>query len=295
MIIGFIGLGRMGKRMAARLLAAGHSLVVYDTDQNASQRMADDGATVAESLNTLAQQADAIFLSLPTPNVVEAVTRQLSGGRARIIVDLSTTGPKMAKQVGAQLKTTGITLIDAPVSGGTTGAEAGTLTIMLSGDEQALAEVQPYLNELGKHFYLGSEPGQAQSMKVINNTLCAVANVSAFEGLVLGTKLGLDAETMLNVINASSGRSFATEVKVPQCILDRSFPMRFSTDLLDKDVGLCLSEADDLGVPMPVSVAARQFLQQGIDNGFGAKDYAELITMIEREAGVCFGQARETQ
>ena len=293
MRVGFIGLGKMGRRMAERLISAGQSLAVFDSDPAAIDYLVTLGAEASASAGALARRVDVIFLSLPTPGVVETVSMELLGGAARIVVDLSTTGPAAAKRIGAVFEKAGIKLVDAPVSGGTTGAEAGTLSIMVSGEEQAVLKLRAQFDVLGKTFYLGAEPGKAQAMKVINNTLCAAANVSAFEGLVLGAKLGLDPRTMLEVINASSGRSFATEVKIPQCILDRSFPMRFATLLLAKDVRLCLGEGERLGVPMPVSAETWKFLESGVEAGLGDVDYAHLITLVEAAAGVQVGAVSE--
>jgi len=128
-------------------------------------------------------------------------------------------------------------------------------------------------------------------MKIVNNTLCAVSIVASCETLVYGAKAGLDPKTMLDVINVSSGRSFATQEKVPQCILNREFPTRFTTDLLHKDIKLCMEEAEKLGVPMTVSPAARQFLAFAISQGDGPRDYAHIIRHIEGWAGQEFGHA----
>jgi 3-hydroxyisobutyrate dehydrogenase len=128
-------------------------------------------------------------------------------------------------------------------------------------------------------------------MKIVNNTLCAVSIVASCETLVYGAKAGLDPQTMLDVINVSSGRSFATQEKIPQCIVNREFPTRFTTDLLHKDIKLCMEEAEKLGVPMTVSPAARQFLAFAISQGDGPRDYANIIRHIEGWAGQEFGQA----
>jgi 3-hydroxyisobutyrate dehydrogenase len=293
--IGFIGLGKMGRRMAARLISTDQPVVVFDSNPGAIEHLAALGAEAAASASALARRVDRVFLSLPTPDVVETVATQLLDGSVRIVVDLSTTGPSVARRISAAFKPARIALVDAPVSGGTTGAEQGTLTIMVSGDQRAVTDMQPWLSSLGRQFYLGDEPGRAQIMKVINNTLCAAANVSAFEGLVLGAKLGLDPQMMLEVINASSGRSFATEIKIPQCILDRTFPMRFTTTLLAKDVRLCIDEGERLGMPMPVSTQVHKFLQQGVEAGLGEADYAQLITLVEGPVGIQFGVKRVEQ
>ena len=279
--------------MARHLVAAGHELVVFDVNEAAVTPLVAAGAKATASAVALAQQVEIAFVCLPTPDIVERVLVGEGGvgaGAVRIVVDFSTTGPSMTQRIAAALSDRGIVLLDAPISGGTTGAEAGTLSIMISGDEAAYREVRPALEAFGKNlFYLGKEAGQGQMMKLINNTLMAVATISAFEGLVLGAKAGLDPQTMLDVIKASSGQSFATSNKIQQCVVDRSFPHRFSTALLDKDVRLCLAEGERLGVAMPVSQQARQFIAFGVSQGFGAKDFGHLIEIFEGWAGTQFG------
>jgi 3-hydroxyisobutyrate dehydrogenase len=294
MRIGFIGLGRMGRPMATRLLAAGHQVLVHDVTPAAVEALAAQGAARAASAAEVANEVETVLVSLPTPSVVEQVLTGpdglACGAKVRTVVDLSTTGPTVSARAAGVLGERGISLVDAPVSGGTPGAEAGTLAIMASGEAAAFAAVKPLLQAIGSNiFYLGPAPGQGQTMKIVNNMLCAAAAMSAMEALVLGAKAGLEAQTMLDVINVSSGRSFATEVKIPQCIADRSFPLRFSTELLHKDVSLCIQEAERLGVPMWVNQMVRQFLQFGLSQGLGQKDYAEMIKLIEGWAGAEFG------
>lgn len=297
--IGFIGLGNMGFHMAARLLKAGHPLTVYDANSAIAQRITSLGASWAASAQEVASAAEVVILSLPTPKVVEEVLTGESGvnkgSAVKIVVDTSTTGPETTIRMAALLDESNIDLIDAPVSGGVTGAEDGSLAIMASGKLKSYETISPLLQNLGsKLFYLGEKAGQGQVMKIINNTLCATATLSAFEGLVLGSKAGLDSKTMLDVINTSSGRSFATEVKIPQCVLDREFPLRFTTDLLHKDVKLCLDESARLGVPMWINDATRQMLLFGISQGDGPIDYGNLIKHYEAWAGAQFGNNHPT-
>jgi 3-hydroxyisobutyrate dehydrogenase len=286
--------------MAARLLAAGHQVVAHDVTPAAVEALAALGAEVAGSVAAVADAVEAVLVSLPTPAVVEQVLigegGLIGGSAVRTVVDLSTTGPAVSERVSAALRVRGIALVDAPVSGGVTGAEAGALAVMASGDPAAFGAVRPLLEVIGSNiFYLGPQPGQGQTMKIVNNMMCAAAAVSAFEALVLGSKAGLEAQIMLDVINVSSGRSFATEVKIPQCIADRGFPMRFSTELLHKDVTLCIQEAERLGVPMWVNQTVRQFLGFGVSQGLGQRDYAELIKLIEQWAGAEFGAAPQPE
>lgn len=296
MKIGLIGLGNMGYHFGTRLLAAGQDLIVYDTQPAALDRLAKQGAQVATSPRALADEAEIVLLCLSMPTIVESVASGPDGvmhGKAvRTIVDLSTTGPSVTQSVAAAVAVKNISWIGTPVSGGTIGAEKGTLTLMASGPEIAYQQVHHVLSILGKNiFYLGADPSLGQTMKIVNNTLCAVSIVASCETLVYGAKAGLDPKTMLDVINVSSGRSFATQEKIPQCILNREFPTRFTTDLLHKDIKLCMEEAEKLGVPMTVSPAARQFLAFAISQGDGPKDYANIIRHMEGWADQEFGHA----
>ncbi|XAH23373.1 NAD(P)-dependent oxidoreductase [Xylophilus sp. GW821-FHT01B05] len=293
MKIGLIGLGNIGFHFGCRLLAAGHELVVYDRSPQAQERLLGRGAQGAESVVALASQVEIVLLCLPLPRIVAEVAAQVAQGSAvRTVVDLSTTGPSVTHEVAALLQARGIALVGAPVSGGTVAAEKGTLAVMPSGPEAAFKEVEPLLRALGKNiFYLGADPSLGQTMKIINNTLYAASMVASCEALVYGTKAGLDAKTMLDVINVSSGRSFATLERIPQCVLDRSFPVRFTTELLHKDVKMCIDEAEKLGVPMQVGPAARQFLAFAITQGDGDKDNVYPIRHLEAWAGVQFGKA----
>ena len=296
MQIGFIGLGNMGGRIAARLLQADHQLVVHDVKETATAPLVERGARVAGSPKEVASLAEVVMLCLPTPTAVaETVCGEsgvANGTAVRIVIDLSTSGPTTSRQIAQALDQRGVALLDAPVSGGTRGAEQGTLSVMTAGKEEALAQVRPLLETFGKHiFHLGVEPGLGQTMKLVNNTLTAASVLASFEGLVLGAKAGLDPQQMLDVINVSSGRSFATLEKIPQCVLHRNFPLRFTTDLLLKDVTLCLDEAEKLGVPMWVSSAVRQYLSFAVGRGDGPKDYAHVIKHLESWANVEFGKA----
>jgi 3-hydroxyisobutyrate dehydrogenase len=225
------------------------------------------------------------------PSVVAQVATSVGdAGAGKIVVDLSTTGPSATTEIAAALAARGVDFIGAPVSGGTVAAEKRTLTIMVSGKESVYKQIEPCLQAIGKNiFYLGADPSLAQTMKIINNTLCAVGTVASMEVLVFGSKAGLDPKVMLDVLNVSSGRSFATLEKIPQCILGREFPMRFSTELLHKDIKLCIDEAEKMGAPLWVSHSAREFLAYAITQGDGPKDYAHTIKHFEKWADAQFG------
>lgn len=292
MKIGLIGLGNIGVHFGTRLLAAGHELLVHDRSAAAQERLVAKGALPAASAKELASQVEVVLLCLPLPRIVAEVAAEVAQGeRVRIVIDLSTTGPSVTKEIEALLTARNIALVGAPVSGGTVAAEKGTLAVMPAGPSQAYEEVEPLLRVIGKNiFYLGADPSLGQTLKIINNTLYATSMVASCEALVYGVKAGLDPRTMLDVINVSSGRSFATLERIPQCVLDRSFPVRFTTELLHKDIKMCIDEAEKLGAPMMVSPAARQFLAFAITQGDGDKDNVFPIRHFEEWAGVQFGQ-----
>lgn len=294
MKIGLIGLGNIGVHFGTRLQAAGFDLTVYDTSPAAVKRLQDKGAKAAASTLELANSCDTVLLCLPMPAIVAQVATGpggvIEGKAVRLVLDLSTTGPSVTEQVAKALAAKEIDFVGAPVSGGTVAAEKGTLAVMAAGKKSCYEQVKPILDTLGsKVFYLGEAPGLGQTIKIINNTLYAASLVASSEALVYGVKAGLDPQTMLDVINASSGRSFATLERIPQCVLNRNFPMRFTTELLHKDVKMCLDEGERLGVPMPVGQQARQFLAFSIGQGRGGEDNAAVIKHIEEWAGVQFG------
>jgi 3-hydroxyisobutyrate dehydrogenase len=287
--IGFIGLGHMGAPMARCLIGAGVPVIVQDISLAAVSAMPADKVKVAETPASVAAQADITFMSLPTPDVVTAVCTGpdgvMEGEATRVVVDLSTTGPRATEWLANRFKAKGVAFIDAPVSGGVAAAEQGNLTIMAAGDRDAYDKVQPLLNILGgKVFYMGGKAGMGQSMKLVNNMLAAGNAMAAFETLVLGAKLGLDSQLMLDVLNVSSGQNYMTSVKIPQCVMPRTFPPRFATTLMHKDVRLCIEEADAAGALLWVGQTVKQILAFAIAQGDGDKDFASIIQHFERWA-----------
>lgn len=288
--LGLVGVGNIGKHFAARLLNAGWDVLVYDRNVEAAQKAVSGGGSVAESLEDLASRTETILLSLPTPQSVQAVVEELcaaEGATTKLVVDLSTTGPAVTREIAPRLSDAGIEFVGAPVSGGTANAEQGKLALMAGGPQSAFEGMKPVFDVLGKNvFYIGDDPSLGQTIKIINNTLYATSMIASCEALVYGIKAGLDAQTMLDVINTSSGRSFSTLERIPQCALDGSFPLRFSTELLHKDVKMCLDDAERIGAPMQVNPVARQFLAFAMTQGQGDRDNVEVLKFIEEWAGV---------
>lgn len=294
--LGFIGIGDMGLPMATRLMDAGFALVVHDVRPESTAVLAARGAEVADSPRSVADTVDTVLVSLPTPDVVRSVALGgdglVHGSSIRRYVDLSTTGAVTACEIAAALGERGIACLDSPVSGGVRGAEAGTLALMVSGAKPFYDDMLPAFRAIGKNpFYLGDAPGLGQTMKLTNNYLSACANIATAEALVMGVKAGLDPAVMVEVFNASSGRNDSTMNKVPNSILNRRFDKSMKQSLLYKDIRLCMSEAEALGVPMWLGNSVKQFLAFAVSQGTGDEASVGLIKYLENWAGVTVGKA----
>ncbi|MCE0764248.1 NAD(P)-dependent oxidoreductase [Pseudonocardia kujensis] len=290
MELGFVGLGRMGSRMATRLVDAGHDLVVHDVDAEAVEALVALGATAAGSAEQVADRAEVVLTSLPTPAIVLDVVLGpdglAQGGAVRRVVELSTTGTRTARRIAGELCSRGVTAIDAPVSGGTSGAEKGTLAVMASAPAADFAALQPVLSVLGKVFHVGMEPGLGQAMKLVNNYLSAAALATTSEAMAVGAKAGLDPRTMLDVLNAGSGRNSATQDKFPRSVLPGSFDFGFATGLMEKDLGLFAEEAANLRVPTWVGSVVHQMWRQARDQLGADSDFTSIARLVEEWAGV---------
>ncbi len=289
--LGFVGLGVMGAPMVRRLLAAGHQVQAHDTNPAALAAAASGGAEARGSAAAVAAEADVVLVSLPTPAVVKAVALGPDGlaeGRAmRVYVDLSTTGARVAKEVAEGLAPRGVAALDAPVSGGVAGAEAGTLSIMVAGDPAAFARVRPVLETIGSNtVFVGEAVGQGQTLKLVNNLLAATTWAAGCEALAMGAKAGLDPDLMLRVLNASSGRSFPTERFAAGPVLSRRFDFGFRMELMVKDMRLALEEAEALGLVMPTCGAARVLYGLAVAQHGPDADVTELVRVTEGWAGV---------
>jgi 2-hydroxy-3-oxopropionate reductase len=287
--IGFIGVGVMGGPMAQRLIEAGHALVIHDIDPRAVRRLTAMGAKPARSAKEVADRAATVFVSLPTPQIVREIALGpkgvIRGRKVRVFVDLSTTGTAIEKEVAAQLARRRIVPIDAPISGGATGAKAGTLAVMVAGERKTIELLRALFEVFGTVFVAGRKPGQAQMLKLLNNMLSLSALAMSCEAMVAGVKAGLDPDLMIAAINAGSGRNTATLDKIPRAVLTRSFDFGFPISGALKDVGLAVDECQALGVPMWVGAAARQLWQFAYAQGEPKRDMTNLIVYLEKLAG----------
>lgn len=288
--LGFIGLGRMGGPMTRRLAEAGHRVFVHDARANAAAEIGHDSVVPVSSPEEAASQAEIVFCSLPTPTIVREVVLGAKGiaqgSSARIVVDLSTTGPSMAGAISKELSGKGIAWVDAPVSGGIAGAKNGTLAVMVSCREPVYQEIQPILATFGRQFFCGETAGTAQVAKLGNNMIAAAVILLSAEALAMGVKAGLDPKVMCDIINASSGRNSATQDKFPRSVLPGTFDFGFATGLSYKDVRMCVDEAENLGVPMVAGALVRQMLA-ATNARFGPdSDFTSMVKIVEEWAGV---------
>jgi 3-hydroxyisobutyrate dehydrogenase-like beta-hydroxyacid dehydrogenase len=280
----------MGGPMAGRLMDAGYSLVLFDTSAAAMAPLAERGATIVASPAEVASSTEVVFMSLPTPPIVQAVSLGdngiLQGSRIKTLIDLSTTGPSVAGVVGKAATAKGVSWVDSPVSGGVGGATKGTLAVMVSCRKQTFDQIDPILKTFGRTFHVGEKPGLAQIAKLANNLLAASAMVVSSEAMAMGVKAGLDAKVLIDIINAGSGRNSATQDKFPRCVLTGTFDFGFATGLSYKDVRLCVDEAEALGVPMIAGAAVRQMLAVTNAKYGPDSDFTSIARVLEEWAGV---------
>lgn len=294
--IGFVGLGAMGGRMAAQLLEAGHALAVFDERREAMEPLSAAGAVGCGSPAEVADAAEVVLVSLPTPDVVREVVlgeRGLVRGAAmRVFVDLSTTGAAVAEELAAALDSRGVDYVDAPVSGGVAGLEARRLAVMAAGTREVFERVRPLLEIFGSNiFWVGETPGQGQTAKLLNNLLSATAVAVTSEALAVGIRAGLAPATLLEVFNAGSGRNTATSDKFPKHVLTRAFASGFRLSLMAKDVELCLAEARRRHVPTLVGGVVQQLWTLAAGQADETADHTEFVRLYEGWTGVHVGAA----
>lgn len=282
---GFVGLGNMGAPFAANILGAGHELAVFDAAGTAER--APEGAWIADSIADLAGQAETIFLSVPdgaaSLDVASAIVAA-PGRAAAEVIDLSTTGIEAARAVGARLAEAGIAYADAPVSGGRHGAVAGTVTLIWGGPADMIERHRPVLEAIsGNIFHVGDAPGQGQAMKLLNNFLSATALAATSEAVAFGLAQGLDLETMLAVVNVSSGQNTASSDKFPRQVVTGQFAAGFHTALMTKDVKLYMAAARDAGLALEVGEVMER-LWTGCDDALPGSDFTRIYSFVSARA-----------
>jgi 2-hydroxy-3-oxopropionate reductase len=291
---GFVGLGSIGYPMARCVAQSVEKLRIYDINEKAVQfALSDLGQRVdpQSSPAAVAENCEVAILSLPSlESVREVVLGErglVHGKKIKVIVDLSTTGTSFAQEMAQAVAKKNIAYVDAPVSGAIARAKAGTLTLMCSGPRFAFDAAKPALEAMGRHVhFLGEETGLGQAMKLVNNTLLIAAMTISFEAMVFGVKAGLDPDVMIEILNTSTGKNYATEFKIPQDILSGTFASGGKSGLTFKDISLYLDEAEKLGAPMWSTRGLREIWSFVVAQGGSADDNTAMIKHLERWAGV---------
>ena len=282
--IGFIGLGNMGAPMATNLDAAGWPLIVHDAA--GTRNRAPSGADVADSVAEISATASLVLLSLPDGVAVEAVSDEILAAPSNVttrVVDTSTIGIAWARRIHAKLAAADIELVDAPVSGGVAGARAGTVSIMVAGPAETFEALRPLLEGFtGNAFHVGVEPGQGQAMKILNNFLSGTAMAATSEAVAFGASQGLALETMLDVLNVSTGRNTATSDKFVNRILTETYDAGFSCVQMNKDLSLYREGVAESGSSDPVSGAVAEVWRRFLDRSAHA-DITRIYPFIKND------------
>ena len=287
----FLGLGAIGEPMAARLASFGPLIVWNRTRSRAAAFAAAHGARVASHPREAAAESDVVITCLPTSREVEAVLEGpdgvLAGARpGMLMVDCTSGDPVSSRRIAGRLASRGIAFADAPVSGGVSGAVAGNLTIMVGGEPATYHRALPVLRAMGKRIAHVGPVGAGHALKAVNNALLAVNLLAAGEGLSALVKAGVPARTALDVLNASSGRSFVTESLIPERVLNGTYPQTFRLALLDKDVGIARGFVEEMGVKAPVIELVAELMSRARGILGERADHVEAIRLIEEDTGV---------
>lgn len=290
MKIGFIGLGNMGLPMALNLLKAGHEVTGFDLVQSQLDAFAAAGGAVAANANATAKDADVLISMLPASRHVEGLYLGAAGLLASanprtLLIDCSTISPKAAQAVAAEAKVKGFVMIDAPVSGGTAGAQAGTLTFMVGGDTSAVECARPLLEKMGKNIFHAGANGAGQTVKVCNNMLLGIQMLGTSEALRLGIANGMDPKVLSDIMSKSSGRNWVLELYNPCPGVMENVPSSkgyaggFGVDLMLKDLGLAVENAKNLDANVPLGQLAQQLYESHGKAGNGQLDFSSVFNL----------------
>jgi 3-hydroxyisobutyrate dehydrogenase len=289
---GFIGLGNMGRRMASRLLEAGFPLSVYDVNTEAAAGVAARGAALCASPREVAQSCDVLLVSVPGPAETEALAFGPDGlveaaWPGLIVVDHSTTSPLIVRKVGDALAARGAFLLDAPVSGGISGADAGTLTMLIGGDAQALKRARPVLSTMGSNLLHVGGVGAGSVCKLTHNCAVFCANLAMVECMTLAIKAGVAPDTIVEVFQKSGiGKNLDLQVSLPASLFRGKFEPRFSMKMALKDMRLATGLGKALGIPMQLAEIVEKDMAEVVERGLGDRDNNVFLTLQEERAGV---------
>jgi 3-hydroxyisobutyrate dehydrogenase-like beta-hydroxyacid dehydrogenase len=289
--LGFLGLGLMGYPMARNLLRAGHRVAVWSHTTEKAQRLASEaGAQFCDTPRQVAEQSDCIFLCVGNTEmsreVILGADGLIQGAKpGTVIADASTVSPSESRAIGEALKAKGVDFLDVPCTGSTPGAEGGTLTFMIGGDQTVYEKVKPYFDPMGKRLYYCGGPGMGLQAKLTQNLILSNILMAFNEGMVLAVKGGVDPKLMLDILDNSAAKSGLINYKAP-FVFRRDFSANFSVKWMDKDIGLMLDSGKELGVPLFLTGLTRQLFQAAIAKGHENEDICSTIKVLEETAGV---------
>lgn len=290
MKVGFIGVGQMGVHMARHVLDAGFELVVNDARRMAAEPLLEAGAEWANGPAEVAEGCRIVISCLPSPGSVEEVALGASGlvrnwREGDIYIDMSTNSPSMVRNIAAQAAPRGVAVLDAPVSGGTKGAEAGTLTIMVGGDTAALEKARPLLEPMASRIFHVGDVGCGNVAKLVNNMIGLACNSICAEGLVLGTRAGIDPQVLFDLLSVSTANNWSLQ-QYPRTVFKGDFAPGFKIGLAHKDIRLALGLGEEYGVPLPLAEAVEADLASAVAAGLGDSGVDAVILPLEQTTGV---------
>jgi 3-hydroxyisobutyrate dehydrogenase len=288
--VGFIGIGNMGRPMAANLVKGGYQVVAYDADaKRAAQFATDAGARSAATLAELGKSVEAIVTMLPTGKEVRACLLETEGGalaanlpNGALVIDMSSADPVGTRATHADLARRGLAFVDAPVSGGVPRATDGSLAIMIGGETEAVAAAKPVLSRMGTRLFEVGGPGNGHAMKALNNFVAGTGFIAVAEAVLVGKRFGLDPNVMIDVMNVSTGKNFNTENVVKQHVISGAFASGFALGLLAKDVKIAADLASAIDVDSPLTRLSSALLGEARDRVGGEKDHTLAYTYWEK-------------
>ena len=289
--LGFLGLGLMGYPMARNLLRAGHEVALWsNTADKARKLAAEAGGKACSTPREVAENADYIFLCVGNTDMAREVilgnNGVIEGARpGSTVADASTISPTASRKIGEALKAKGVEFLDAPCTGSTPGAEGGTLTFMVGGDQAVFEKTKPFFETMGKRLYYCGAAGMGLQAKLTQNLILCNIAMAFNEGMVLATKGGIEPKLMLDILDNSAAKSGLISYKAP-FVLRRDFQANFSTKWMHKDIGLMLESGKDLGVPLPLTGLTEQLFQFALSAGHADEDFCSTIKVLEGLAGV---------
>lgn len=289
--IGFIGVGFMGKPMSLNLMKAGYRIIAYDINHEPLEELRGKGAAITTSCKEVAAESDFIITMLPNSEDVEQAILGEAGvvegvKPESIVIDMSTIDPSTSRRIARALSKRGVKMLDAPVSGGQMGAKAGSLAIMVGGDEQIYDRCLDIFNAMGKKIYYCGGNGNGEVVKIANNLLAGINIIASAEALAMAVKAGVDLKVLFDAINASSGQNFVMQVYAAAKAFQGNFEPGFMADLMYKDLGLAMNLAKEVRIPMPMGALAHQTFSLANAKGLGKEDFTILVKMMEDLADV---------